>query len=247
MDTPAEPFTPEEEAILQCDDALFAGKELAEAVSGLPADIQQALGEFPATLAAAHSAIPFENDPEFQLLEELGHGGMGVVHKAWQRRVNRFVAVKIIAEHLARDKAWQSRFETEAKALGCLQHPNIVQIFDVANIDGRPCLVLELVEGATLAQILQSGPVEPRVAAQIIAVLADAVHYAHQRGIIHRDLKPGNILLQRAEFGSRSSQHGILAAIHNGRPAIPKITDFGLAKNLADHFNKTSTDRKSVV
>jgi serine/threonine-protein kinase len=150
----------------------------------------------------------------YEVLGELGRGGLGVVYKARQVKLNRLVALKMIrrregllAEHLA-------RFRTEAEAIARLQHPNIVQIYDMGEHEGQPFLALELVEGSTLAQQV-NGPSWPaRRSAELARTLAGAVAYAHGRGVLHRDLKPSNVLLT-AE-------------------GVPKIADFGLAKCLDD-------------
>ena len=146
-------------------------------------------------------------------LGELGRGGMGVVSKAWDVRLGRVVAVKTILEaHHARADAIE-RFRLEAHAVARLNHPNIVQIHEVGERDQRPYVVLEYVEGGSLAERLKSNPMAPRQAAELVEKLAGAVAAIHGAGIVHRDLKPSNILLSA--------------------DGTPKVTDFGLAK-LAD-------------
>jgi tetratricopeptide (TPR) repeat protein/tRNA A-37 threonylcarbamoyl transferase component Bud32 len=162
--------------------------------------------------------------PEYEILESLGEGGMGIVYKARQTGLNRMVALKMIAaEHVS--GAQRRRFKVEAESTGRLQHPNIVQVFAIGEHEGRPFLAMELVEGGTLANLFAAGPLPVREAAQLIAAMAHGVHHAHQRGVIHRDLKPGNVLIKNGP---------------NGR--LPKIADFGLAKVLdADDTTKTRT------
>jgi serine/threonine protein kinase len=152
--------------------------------------------------------------PGYEILAELGRGGMGVVYKARQVSLNRLVALKMIlaAEYAGMDEL--VRFRKEAEAVAGLQHPNIVQIHDIGEQNGLPFFCLEYVDGGGLADKLRGAPLAPREAARLVATLAEAVHYAHQRGILHRDLKPANILLTSE--------------------GLPKITDFGLAKRL-DH------------
>jgi tRNA A-37 threonylcarbamoyl transferase component Bud32 len=160
---------------------------------------------------------------DYELLEELGQGGMGVVFKARQRKLNRFVAVKMIRSADASDKEGRKRFENEAQAVARLQHPNIVQIYEVGQINGRPFLALEFVEGQNLARHLDGTPLSARRAASLVETLARAIHYAHEKQIIHRDLKPSNVLV------AGTLNRGLL-----------KITDFGLAKQL-DVFADTRT------
>ena len=150
--------------------------------------------------------------PGYEVLREVGRGGMGIVYEAWQIGLNRPTAIKMI---LAGDHASPqelARFQTEAEAVGRLQHPNIVQIYEVGESKGRPYLSMEYVAGGSLGQKLQGVPLAARSAAELLETLARAMHHAHERGILHRDLTPGNVLL--AEDG------------------VPKIVDFGLAKLL---------------
>ncbi len=149
---------------------------------------------------------------EYEILAELGQGGMGIVYKARHLGLNRTVALKMIHANLG-GKDVLTRFRAEAEAVARLQHPNIVQIYDVGEHNGRPYLALEFVDGGTLADRIENKPQPPRWAALMVETLARAVHHAHQAGVVHRDLKPGNVLLTKDEQ--------------------PKITDFGLAKDMA--------------
>jgi len=150
--------------------------------------------------------------PGYEILRELGRGGMGVVYKARQRKLNRIVAIKMILAGSHAGERELLRFLAEAEAIAQMQHPNIVQLFESNQQDGLPYFTLEFVSGGSLGQKLAGVPLPPRQAAKLTEQLAAGIHYAHQRGIVHRDLKPANVLL--AEDGT------------------PKITDFGLAKRV---------------
>ncbi|MBX7106330.1 MAG: serine/threonine protein kinase, partial [Gemmataceae bacterium] len=131
--------------------------------------------------------------PGFDILEELGRGGMGVVYKARQHDLGRIVALKVLRTD-GFDVGWSDRLRREASALARAQHPNIVQVFDVGTFEGRPYLVMEYLSGETLADRLRDGPLRPREAAELIRTVADAVHAAHEANLVHRDLKPANVL-----------------------------------------------------
>jgi WD40 repeat protein len=150
--------------------------------------------------------------PGYEILSELGRGGMGVVYSAWQSGLSRLVALKMVRTGAHADREELARFQTEAEAVARLQHPNIVQVYEVGRLGNLPYLVLEYVEGGSLARQLAGTPLPARHAAQLAETLARAVHYAHERGIVHRDLTPANVLLKA---------DGVL-----------RITDFGLAKLL---------------
>jgi WD40 repeat protein len=162
--------------------------------------------------AAAADSEAKPDVPGYEILKELGRGGMGVVYWAWQTGLNRSVALKMVLAGAHASPEELARFQTEAEAVARLQHPNMVQIYDVGQQGGCPYLVLEYVDGGSLAQQLTGTPLAARPAAQLVETLARAVHSAHQRGIVHRDLTPANVLLTAG--------------------GVPKITDFGLAKIL---------------
>jgi WD40 repeat protein len=179
--------------------------------------------------------------PGYEVLGELGRGGMGVVYQARQVGLHRTVALKMILSGGLAGATDRARFHAEAEAVARLHHPNIVQIYEVGEAEGCPYFSLEYVDGGSLDRKLRGAPQPPRPAAYLVRSLARAVHYAHQHGIVHRDLKPVNILLAcAAEGGPADSVHaeGPLAARAYG---MPKIADFGLAKDLAQDLVQTQS------
>jgi serine/threonine protein kinase/tetratricopeptide (TPR) repeat protein len=157
----------------------------------------------------------------YEVLGELGHGGMGVVYRAKQISLNRIVALKMIRSGDLASTQDLARFRSEAEAVARLKHPNIIHIYEVGDHDGRPYFSLEHVEGGSLEQRVKGTPQPPRLAAELVETLSRATHAAHQSGIVHRDLKPSNVLLTP--------------------DGVPKITDFGLAKRLDDDLGQTQT------
>lgn len=164
---------------------------------------------------------------DYQILGELGRGGMGVVYKARHRKLNRVVALKMILAGAHAGNEALERFITEARAVAHLQHPGIVQIFDIGEHEGLPYFSLEFVEGSDLQKKLDRQPQSARYAAGIVQKLAVAMQYAHDNSILHRDLKPPNVLLDA-----------------NGEP---KITDFGLAKQVGGEEASTSTTMGTIM
>ncbi len=192
---------------------------------GLRARFPQVVAEgadLEATLATGPAA-PGRLDglPGYEILEEIGRGGMGVVYKARQVKLNRLAAVKMILAGVRAGAAARARFQTEAEAVASLRHPNIVQIHEVGEHDGLPFLSLEFVEGGSLAAEGQAARRSRHAAAETVETLARAVHFAHGRGVVHRDLKPANVLLTA--------------------DGTPKITDFGLARRLEGDSGQTKT------
>jgi serine/threonine protein kinase len=150
--------------------------------------------------------------PQLEILECLGRGGMGVVYKARQKTLNRFVALKLLAPERVQDAKFAERFAREAQALAALNHPNIVTIHDFGQAGGFYYLLMEFVDGMNLRQLLRTRKFTPEEALAIVPPLCDALQFAHDRGIVHRDIKPENLLLDKA--------------------GKIKVADFGIAKML---------------
>src|ERR1043166_9274063 len=162
------------------------------------------------TLAAGTRLGPYE------VLSPLGAGGMGEVYKAKDTRLGREVAVKVLPAHLTDDPDVKARFEREAHAISQLTHPHICTLYDVGNAAGVEYLVMELLEGQTLAERLEKGPLSTDSVLKIGGQIADALDRAHRAGIVHRDLKPGNVMLTKTGA---------------------KLLDFGLAKSASIGFS----------
>src|SRR3954469_17950439 len=162
----------------------------------------------------------------YEVLGELGRGGVGVVYKARQTSLGRLVALKLLKVGAPARPEEVARFFQEAEAVARLQHPHLVQIYEVGRHGELPFLALEYVDGGSLAQRLAGTPQPPRQAAELVAALAGAVQHAHERGVVHRDLKPANVLLAGASGGREPPDGG---GSGGSRPPLanllPKITD----------------------
>jgi len=199
---------------------------------------QAVLRSWPARTVATPTADAVGFTPAgYELLHEIGRGGIGVVYKAYHRSLNRIVALKVLLAGRHAGPEDRSRFQAEAQAAARLQHPAIVQIYEVGEAQDRPFLALEFVAGPSLARQLQGQPQPPPVAAELVETLARAVAFAHAHGVVHRDLKPSNVLLQPIAHQQSGPDRS--------KPRVdfrPKITDFGLAK-LLDQPDRTETGR----
>jgi hypothetical protein len=181
------------------------------------------LPTLPCPQAATPTAVAVYNRDfaDYELLRELGRGGMGVVYQARQKSLDRVVALKMILPGPVANAEDLQRFRTEANATARLQHANIVTVHEVGEENGQHYYTMDFINGPSLAQRLHDGPLPGRVAARYAVTIARAVHHAHRHGILHRDLKPSNILLDEDDQ--------------------PHVTDFGLAKRLGGDSSQTRT------
>jgi WD40 repeat protein len=186
---------------------------------GRPVDEEATLPPETARPAPAVPAVP--SVPGYELREELGRGGMGVVYKARHLALKRVVALKMILAGAHAGPKELARFRSEAETVARLQHPNVVQIYEVGEHEGLPYCALEYCDGGSLAGRLKGRPLKPRQAAGIAQAISRAMHHAHRAGVVHRDLKPQNVLLTSV--------------------GLPKVTDFGLAKQLDGAAGHTAT------
>lgn len=172
--------------------------------------------------------------PGYEIVRMIGRGGMGIVYEARDKRLQRTVALKMILMGPHASERDRYRFRQEAEAVAQLQHPGIVQIYEIGESSTGPFLALEYVPGGSLSEKLDGKPWLPHAAAELVEHVTRAVEAAHQAGIIHRDLKPANILIPvpRPEHTVTSASTGSQSDTRNPKTEIPKITDFGLAKRL---------------
>jgi WD40 repeat protein len=222
----------------------LAGPTADTAGAEVDALIEQALPE-----AGGYPSPP----PGYAIEELLGRGGMGVVYRARQLGLNRVVALKMIRDSALAAGQEVARFRGEAEAVARLQHPNIVQIYEIGEYEGRPYFSLEYVAGGSLDKVLGGKPLPPDEAAGLVVILARAVHHAHLHGIVHRDLKPGNVLLDSREGAGSDGRAGPdssrVGPSKRDLPALgnPKIGDFGLAKRLVETPNSGNLTQSGTI
>src|SRR5437867_261434 len=217
---------------------------------------RSATGEWPAPAKPAPAEVPVV--PGYEILSELGRGGMGVVYKARQLSLKRLIALKLIRDGALAGPQERARFRIEAEAAARMQHPHIVQVYEAGEHQGRPYFAMELVEGASLDEHLAGQPQPAPQAAELVRTLALAVQHAHTQQVVHRDLKPANVLLANPKPQTASlkeapaskdqipKREAAAAPLRLGDSDLgfpcdlsfeicdftPKIADFGLAKRL---------------
>jgi serine/threonine protein kinase/tetratricopeptide (TPR) repeat protein len=179
--------------------------------------------------------------PGYEIIEELGRGGMGVVYKARQLSLNRLVALKVAIGGSFAGPIEKARFQMEAEAVAKLHHKNIVQVYDIGKQAGMEYIAFEFVDGPTVRRWQNGRPIDPYIAARIATDVARAVQHAHDQGIIHRDLKPANVLLDGAGVFPLPGEGGENTTIPDSRVSVrvPKVMDFGLAKAVEGGSNLT--------
>jgi WD40 repeat protein/serine/threonine protein kinase len=248
----------------------FANQDEMEGITAPLRSVAQAVwrrksqeGETPAPGGGGETTLllsPFlsgERFGDYELLGEIGRGGMGVVYKARQRSLNRLVAIKMIRASAIASPTDLQRFRNEAEAAAQLDHPNIVPIYEIGEFQaggiGPPITYfsMKLIDGPNLAEGLYHFRHDPSAAARLLTTIARAIHHAHEHGILHRDLKPSNILLRHEESGARETEPAAGPGHTKSRSALapdvrppappfsPLITDFGLAKRLTDDSSLT--------
>lgn len=202
----------------ECLGALEALARLSGPMEAPPPDDPEA------TLIDSRSyadTIPLGTFGDFELLREIGRGGMGVVYLARQKSLGRVVALKMILGGQWSSDAMISRFHGEARMAAGLRHPHIIRVHEAGELHGQHFLVMEYVDGRSLDRLVETGPLSPERAARYVATVAEAVAYLHQSGIVHRDLKPSNVLIDTADR--------------------LYVTDFGLAKLMDNDSQLTRT------
>ena len=196
---------------------VVSSKQEYEAITVAPAN-QNAENEAQGALDIPNGLKDFE---DYEILEEIARGGMGVVYKAYQKSLRRTVAIKMILSGQMADEKEISRFRIEAESAAGLDHPGIVKIIEIGEAGGQQFFSMGFVNGPSLADLLANGPLEPDRAVGLLKKIAEAIGYAHSKGVVHRDLKPANVLID---------EHG-----------EPRITDFGLAKSKTIDSSLTAT------
>ncbi len=208
---------------------LWATMQLAEGFASADDQVSVLSSMASSARSSADPALP-RSFGEFQLLSELGRGGMGIVYRARQASPNRVVALKMVLRGDIASADDLARFRGEAEAAAKVRHPHIVPVYEVGDVDGRPYFSMQLIEGTTLARRLAEGPLPAKTAAELLIPVCRAIADAHRQGVLHRDLKPSNILIDAEER--------------------PWVTDFGLAKRIAhdqDHSHSGSLTQSGAI
>jgi serine/threonine protein kinase len=238
-DVSSDEFDQLAEHIQSCDRCMqrFDEAIFADARNFVPGPAEHVVERGPVPLLERFKAVNhWEGQPglgqRFQVIRQLGRGGMGEVYECFDKKLNRVVAVKLIRADRLTGELFE-RLNREARIQAALNHPNIVQIYETGEVAGVPFIAMEFVAGQTLHQHLNEKPLEPRQAAALVARVARGMHYAHQAGVLHRDLKPSNILLGESEFDCNSGKQALM---------MPKVADFGLAKLLETPSQLSKSD-----
>ncbi len=189
----------------------------------------------------------------YEILALLGAGGMGEVYRARDAKLGRDVALKVVSEPFARDAERMARFEREAKVLASLNHPNIASIYGLEDSGATRALVMELVEGPTLADRLKSGPIPIDEALRIAKQICEALEYAHERGIVHRDLKPANVKVTNddavkvLDFGLAKAVEGDASSVDIATsPTITRMTQVGVLLGTAAYMSPEQAKGRAV-
>jgi hypothetical protein len=227
-----------EEMCRDCPELLPALRERLQALGSLNAALAHDKTLISDEAGGNEGSIPDEVLPElpgYDLLRELGRGGMGVVYQARQVGLDRLVAIKVLLGGRHASASSRARFKAEVESIARLQHPNLIQVFEVGEHEGHTFFSMEYVGGGNLEERIEARPLPARDAAQLVALLARAMQAAHERDVIHRDLKPANVLVSVSSGGEE--EWGVRGL------GIPKITDFGLAKRMDVTSSETRTEQ----
>lgn len=212
---------------------------LAEAAVSDAQAAPTATGEIP-TIERIAAAFP-----QLEIIELIGRGGMGFVFKARQPRLDRFVALKLLPDKLARDPHFAERFNREGRFLAKLNHPNIVSVFDFGQTGGFYFLMMEFVDGVNLRQAMQAGKFSPTEALSIVPNICEALHYAHEQGVLHRDIKPENILLD-AKGRVKIADFGIAKLVGEDKPSFT-LTGTGTALGTPHYMAPEQLEKSADI
>jgi serine/threonine protein kinase len=202
---------------------------------------ETAIGTPPGSVGST-SANQLESDPvpqrlrEYRLLEKLGEGGMGAVYKAHHERLDKIVAIKVLPSARLRSQEAVARFDREMKAIGRLEHPNVIRAYDAGEVEGIHFLVMEYLEGADLSLVVRrAGPLNVADACEVIRQSAVGLEYAHQQGLVHRDVKPSNLMLTTAGQ-VKLLDLGLARVSHQSVPSAAELTDTGQMMGTFDYM-----------